>query len=535
MQCRTPNNPTIASRGATGYQERSFMRSASIFQSYDTGQSHILNRVTFRNCSSNPKQKFFLNQMLTHSDQFTPDSMIITKNFVFESSGDASSAERLGVTINASFPTVSHRMQNWGDADGSLSGRGVPTALGSSRQGWWWRLDKACVNRMDWTMWVCDDLPGRGSGMIYFLINATLQNTPLLGTQVCSNGNYLSVPCPTLGRVWHLGHTPAEGMDLPLNAKLSGPTGGFGWVVGGAQWRAPVTLNLTNPQAPSGTKQMLVLPYPPRSKFYITAISQNSQGFLQTQSVLPNSCYVLDKAGKRLADNMCAWNFSAVKSVAEVRNGLGDTYFFDESTNHLYLNFFPISSYSTVGVPNISTLGVRGLGRVWGPPDPGFSGWTQGGVSLPPRGVNVIRIITDCGSGGLDSTGLYCDTFAGNGGTLPSSPCSPGVSLPLDSFDSCGFSGSTGTTGTGGTGSGSDGSSGGGANGVKGAVGIIGIVLGCLAVLFCGLFALRCWCLSKRMSLQPSKPLRSLSQNKLPLQRSASQQFRVANILTSAQ
>ena len=165
VTCRTANKPTYASVPKPGYQETAFISSerGALFQSYDVGQSHIVTRMTFRNCSS-PRQTFKLLQMLTHSDQFTPDSMIVTAGLRFEGAGGASSPHRLGVTVNASRPTVSHLMQSWGDADGSLSGRGRPTLLGSSRQGWWWRLDGACDNRADWTMWACDLPPTRSTG-----------------------------------------------------------------------------------------------------------------------------------------------------------------------------------------------------------------------------------------------------------------------------------------------------------------------------------------------------------------------------------
>ncbi len=219
VTCRTANNPTFASPGSgRGWQERAWVASSSLFQSYDTGQSHLINKLTFRNCTSvKKKMEFQLLEMLTHSDQFTPDTMIMTQNLAFEGVGmDASQEFRLGVTVNASAPTVSHRMQNWGDLDGTLSGRpGTPTQLGSSRMGWWWRLDDRCVNRVDWTMWVCDSPPRRSSGMVFLLFNRTAQLAPpsgVLGTPLgeCSNGNYKNVPCPAIGRVWHLGYPPSS-------------------------------------------------------------------------------------------------------------------------------------------------------------------------------------------------------------------------------------------------------------------------------------------------------------------------------------
>ena len=445
VTCRTANRPTFASPGSgSGWQEQAWRQSSSLFQSYDTGQSHLINNLTFRNCTSvKKKQEFQLLEMLTHSDTFSPDTMIISQNLSFEGVGmDASQEYRLGVTVNATPPTVSHRMQNWGDADGSLSGRpGIPTQLGSSRMGWWWRLDDRCVNRMDWTMWVCDSPPRRSSGMVYLLFNRTAQLAPpsgVLGTEVCSNGNYKTIPCPAIGSVWHLGYLPSSGMDLPLNAKLSGPVGGFGWVVGGAQWRAPLVLNLTSPQCDSDKALLLVLPYPPGSRFRVTAYSASV--LASPGAALPSWCFVKDRAGAVLASNLCAMELQPVASVKEVR-ARGDGYFFDATSNHLYIRVIAFKDYSFLGVPNFTTSAsgarVAGLGRVWGV-DATFTGLQHRGMQLPPRGGNFYSIVTDCGGvGNVAPDGMFCSTPQGNGGAQPASPCPADVALPLTDFDSC--------------------------------------------------------------------------------------------------
>ena len=128
ITCRTNNTPTVSNvPGASGWVERHWRSSTTVFQSYDTGQAHILDNVTFRACpekATAASPAFQLMQMLTHSDQFTPDAMIVTSRFSFENSGGALSRARLGVTVNATPATWSGRMQNWLDADGSISGRG---------------------------------------------------------------------------------------------------------------------------------------------------------------------------------------------------------------------------------------------------------------------------------------------------------------------------------------------------------------------------------------------------------------------------
>ena len=435
VTCRTPNRPTFCNTPLCGAVERRWRSQTSVFQSYDVGQSHILVNLTFRDCSpvaTADTPSFELLEMLTHSDRFTPDAMIATAGLKFERSGDASSRLRLGMTVNATPATWSGRMQNWLDADGSLSGRGAATILGSAVPNArdWWRLDTACTLRADWLMWACDaTAPSRSVGNAAFLFDAATQMEPALGTTVCSNGNYASVPCPTIGRAWHLGYLPEQGVDLALNAKLAGPTGGFGWVIGGDAWRAPVTLNLTQIQAEGNSPLILVLPYPPGSQFRITAYSSNAfWNAARLGRAQSSRCF--STVGPAVINNLCTHAFAPAASVEAVRAGAGDTFFFDGSTGHLYLRYAPFDNSDFLGAPNGTN------NRQWRLPT--MRGWAALGLELPPRGVsmaNVISIVTDCG-GDVDATGVFCAPAGGNGGALPASPC-PGAQLPLDAYDSC--------------------------------------------------------------------------------------------------
>jgi hypothetical protein len=134
--------------------------SAKGFFWYDTGQEHIITDSTFRNCGYRSEQ---YNQydtsgtrgcgdnpyngchdgstvfgFLTHSDQFNPEIMQATRDITFEDVGRRFKFTR---TFNE---TVSGRTQNWYDADGSVTGLGAPTFIGSgfSGAGQWWRVGK---------------------------------------------------------------------------------------------------------------------------------------------------------------------------------------------------------------------------------------------------------------------------------------------------------------------------------------------------------------------------------------------------------
>jgi len=378
--------------------------------------------------------------MLTHSDQFTPDTMIATSNVRYEGvSPNETWATLLGVTVNASYPTQSHRSQNWGDADGSLSRTGRPTQLGCSRAqtGWWWRLDEKCARKDEWTMWACDSPPTRSSGMVFLGFNASRQSTPFLGDAECSNGDYTTVPCEPVARVTHLGYPFSLGNDVSANARVSGPTGGFGWAFAWT-WQAsvargfapagltdnpPVTLTLGLPQVEPDKVLLLAFPYPRDAAFRVTMYS--NAGYAPP-AALPRFCAP--------ASNLCAWNFSAAGSVAEVREAPNaDRFFFDRATGHLYVRMTVQLGWSTMGVQNTSAPRAN---PAWIFTVPPARGWTRGGLSLPPRGTNALQIVaTSCGAGGLHESGAYCATS--NGGAEPASPC-PGARLPLAAFDSCG-------------------------------------------------------------------------------------------------
>jgi hypothetical protein len=428
VTCRTPNARfAIGGRpvGARNLEAAFSFGTGVVFQSYDVGQSHILNGVHQRNCSRNSQPPSFLNwQVLTHSDTFSPDAMIATRRVSYEGLGNDTSW-LFTPTVNAQpLPTVSHRMQNWYDADGSLTGKGVPSIIGSARSGWWWRLDGSCANRsVDWTMLVCAAPPSRGIGSMFLGINLTAQSAPLLGGSLCSNGGWDRIPCPSIGSIHHLGYPAdsAHAMDVPLNAKITGPTGGFGWVLGGA-WRPPRVLNISGIQIAPETVQLLVLPYPPGSTFRVTMDFAGAAFFGSWCSRPPAI--------------LCTHAFSRAASVAAVRAGAGDTYFFDDVEGYLYVRltthgtgFWP---YVFLGVPNASSPG----GRQWGVPtvfDPSVR-WSRAGITLPPRGANVLRIEAVCGGAGVDASGAFC---AETTRAPPASPCGAGVALPLDAFDSC--------------------------------------------------------------------------------------------------
>eukprot|EP00158_Paraphelidium_tribonemae_P000239 Partr_v1_DN20319_c1_g2_i1_m58151 putative polycystic kidney and hepatic disease 1 (autosomal len=209
VDCRTQNMPSAP--GTKSFERAFYNNGYTAFQFYDVGQSHILNNVTMRNCSDlSPTARSW--QMLTHSDQFVPDMMQATQRISYENmaaaNNTAASKYRIGVTVNGTPPSVSLRLQNWLD-DGSVTGRGRPTILGSWRSNKWWQIDNNCTLRSDWSVWMCDVLPGRFVASAYFKFDTAAQAG--VGTAICGNG-VAGMPCPDIGNVTHVGHGPRDGM-----------------------------------------------------------------------------------------------------------------------------------------------------------------------------------------------------------------------------------------------------------------------------------------------------------------------------------
>lgn len=151
--CRTGNHLGLPSGGQANRME------GSGFYWYDTAQAHIITNAEFKNCGyrssdfaqydSSPlrgcgddlsygcRYDSTVFGLLTHSDEFTPEVMQGTKGIVFTSCG-----RRFKFTSELE-DTVSGRGQNWLDADGTVSGLGEPTLIGSGLESAksWWRVD----------------------------------------------------------------------------------------------------------------------------------------------------------------------------------------------------------------------------------------------------------------------------------------------------------------------------------------------------------------------------------------------------------
>ena len=213
--------------------------------------------------------------------------------------------------------SVSGRLQNWDDWDGSTSGRNGRTLIGSNINAPWWKLDSNCVRKASWRVWLCDaSEPHRAAGSIKLIHDNTGWNGAvgsnnwrwgsvhrLWSTHAqCDNSWGNPAPCSTVGRISLVGMGQGqEAHSLPLtpNPEITGPVGGLGWYAE-IDAGAPVRAVVASIQIPSSSTLMLVLRYPAGTSFTI--------------SLRPNWWHT---AGHE--------QFTQVGSVDAVRDGSGNT------------------------------------------------------------------------------------------------------------------------------------------------------------------------------------------------------------------
>ena len=402
------------------------------------GQSLLIRDIIIRNCSGSAR----LFKFPDHTPSLLPDVMLSSANLTYELMPNVT--KMLKDSFSGTLPT--QYLQSWSDTDGSLTQRKSPTLLGSAIVGRWWHLDSDCEMCNACHAWLCDLVNGRALGSLFLGFNVLQEDIGTEASEMCTN----NMTCPVVGTVSHLGyHTdPSAAMNVTLNTRITGPINGFGWVLGGG-WLPPVSLVVSAIQVSRTKVMLLVLPYPIGTTFNITL-----------------------RAGKgcgELGDSLlfCNWPLKQVRSAEAVRSGLGDDYFFDETTGHLYVR---LTAHSSSGIGKLD----QALGRVdWYLPSStelGQSYVVPKGLRVPARGGATLNILADC-KYGLDTTKQYCLTSAPPALHLPvsglstsqpvsgvtvvsyplipellaltltlttaASPCPASVRLPLQAFDSC--------------------------------------------------------------------------------------------------
>ena len=206
FNCRSNNTLTLT---GNSYDQMLYTYPYAEFQWYDVGQTHIVANTTFRNCLTGKYSYSTAStwQFLTHSDQFVPDAMQATIGIIYENTDYDKRISR-NVDNMLTRNTTSGRLQNWDDLDGSASGTGVPTIMGSSTANDWYKMDNSCIKQSSWQLWLCNKTNAvtgrnRSVGSVYMAFDPVLQSTASAGITYCTNGDGL--PCPSIGKVMHVG------------------------------------------------------------------------------------------------------------------------------------------------------------------------------------------------------------------------------------------------------------------------------------------------------------------------------------------
>ena len=245
---------------------------------------------------------------LTHSDQFIPGIMQITRNISYQNSWPV---WRFSTSLSdPGGVTVSGRLQSWIDEDGSAGGLKKRSLLGSTWARGWWRTNDDCVEVLE--KWVCPMRSGDSIAALYLQFDPTVETQ--FGSSICVNGNWNAnnvVPCPVVGKVTALGRNETtDSLDLASNSLITGPLIEWsgGWFIRFTDG-TPSTLRFRQMQFSANDDLVIALPYPVGAGVVVTAESAD--------------WCLLSWYPK------CAYNLTLAASVGEVAASVGDKYFVD--------------------------------------------------------------------------------------------------------------------------------------------------------------------------------------------------------------
>jgi len=246
--------------------------------------------------------------------------------------------------------------------------------------------------------------PERGVGS--FNLKWDFSSNPVhnqVGYGICGNGD--NTPCVALGWIKHAGTMFQQDQGLPVTAQadITGPTGGFGWVLGMNQG-APKTMQIQYIEARSDNPLLLHIAYPPFTNVTITA----------------NAAWCTASVSYS-----CQEVFKRVNSTAAVRSSLGNTYFIDAITGILSVRIIQFPQTYT-GRPDWFLPNATDVGK-WG-------SWfavdrfERNGVYLPILTYGPwLNITANC-----TASGPFCSELPSNA-TLP--VCSAGYQQVA--YDKC--------------------------------------------------------------------------------------------------
>jgi hypothetical protein len=284
---------------------------------------------------------------------------------------------RLADFRGTGYTSVSARIQNWLDEDGSVTGLGVRSVIASAYDnGMWWKPDLETQYVSEGPMYFFKLTSGPERGLGHVRLNFDASEHSKVGSSVCTNGGY--EPCPALGYAKHVGPMFSGDVGLPITAQadISGPVGGFGWHLKlnqGSPTKLVVELIEVRPDTPL----MIYMAYPPGTSFDIFAFAPYC------------------------GSGGCKEQFVRVSSAAAVRNSLGNTYYF--GTDGLLIIRIIQFSGGYIQNSNGWIFPQYNTTVPWNSNEFLINKFERGGVLLPMMSYGpYIQINANCG------TGTYC-------------------------------------------------------------------------------------------------------------------------------
>eukprot|EP01122_Echinamoeba_exundans_P010929 TRINITY_DN4198_c0_g1_i2.p1 TRINITY_DN4198_c0_g1~~TRINITY_DN4198_c0_g1_i2.p1 ORF type:complete len:1151 (-),score=166.29 TRINITY_DN4198_c0_g1_i2:5-3457(-) len=330
------------------------------FQFYDTLVKTIVSNIEFRNfqpqsvvpsADADPRWDNRCVVTMTHSDIYKPQGISLIRNTTFT---NVAHSQKLGHTI---AETGSSRYFNLLDWDGSFSGTGTRTIIGSSSDGDWWRLNSDCTKESAWNAWVCPAPAGVEISMLNIHVPG------LINAETCCE-YYSTDPVNMVGFMHRFGRYirwPSKTV-ITRNPGVSGAIGDrSGWFLN-LNSGSPVEFRIYTVQIPNKTHVLFTISYPAGTTFRI---------------------------GTRYLYNSYSSDVTLAANLQQVLASDGNKYFFDGQ--YLWLKVV-VQNYFGADQPNPSTRSFERAGAALWATDSGY--WYRIEAICPPESI--------------DQTGKWC-------------------------------------------------------------------------------------------------------------------------------
>jgi hypothetical protein len=298
---------------------------------------------------------------MDHSDHYTPQGInsVIGLSFQNVTPDAVVCIQNCGPLCSTTSSTMSSRMYAVWDWDGSMSGKGVPTILGSNSN--WWNVDNSCSFSSITHLWSCPwefDRWKIGSNVAVKTFDRTIAYLELhVGGGLMDGCDYSKfASCTdqyapyTVGKVTQWSNSASNSILLGPWVGVSGISNtGWYWRVQAPEYGidgAPSTFDI-QPfyQMAAGSFVVLAIAYPANTKFTVTldywgnALPSTPMA-ASLQSVLSPTEFVLPSNQQNCAySDWWNWWYMCANSGTP-----GFQWYFDKS--HLYLRIVPYNCYN---------------------------------------------------------------------------------------------------------------------------------------------------------------------------------------------